>query len=142
MLVRIKQITIGKRWSALVVCLLLSSVYGLYDQMKEASLTRLMAATLRDCRTKGIQCGKYHFMFASTKVVFSKGRETIPFLSEKTISLLFSPAPHLPHLFIGQYFRFSTKRISIGHPLITGNAMKRIIYVLPPSLASSLFSPF
>ena len=89
MLVRIKQITIGKRWSVLVVCPLLSSVYGLYDQMEEASLMRLMTATLRDCRTEGIQCGKYHFMFASTEVVFSKGRETIPFLSEKNYLTIF-----------------------------------------------------
>ena len=89
MLVRIKQITIGKCWSALVVCPLLSSVYGLYDQMEEASLMRLMAATLRDCRTEGIHCGKYHFMFASTEVVFSKGRETIPFLSEKNYLTIF-----------------------------------------------------
>lgn len=89
MLVRIKQITIGKRRSALVVCPLLSSVYGLYDQMEEASLMRLMTATLRDCRTEGIQYGKYHFMFASTEVVFSKGRETIPFLSEKNYLTIF-----------------------------------------------------
>ena len=128
MLVRIKQITIGKCWSALVVCPLLSSVYGLYDQMEEASLMRLTAATLRDCRTEGIQCGKYHFMFASTEVVFSKGLETIPFLSEKNYLTIF--------------FTGSTKLILIGHPLSTRNAMKRIVYVLPPSLASSLFSPF
>lgn len=77
MLVRMKQIMVGKLSIAVDVCSLQSIVY---DQMEETSSIALTAASFTDCCFQDIRCSKYHLIFAPPEQVLS-----LPFLISKKI---------------------------------------------------------